>query len=198
MTVHKKAEKILEATTLLFLRVGVKKTTMDEIADAAKASKVTVYKYFADKDTLYLHVGKRMLTDHAAELRAVAASQATVFQKFGAALDSISTFADSGRFALCAELAAYNHTLDAELARYREIYRETLYALIGEGMAAGRMRPHLDRDMIFCYIDMGVVYYQQNEAYRRRMRDDEAFQKRFMHFFIENICAGGEAALQVE
>lgn len=195
---NKKAEKILEATTLLFLRGGVKKTTMDEIAEAARVSKVTVYKYFADKDTLYLHVGRRMLADHAAALRTVAASQATVFEKFSAALDAVSTFADCGKFALCAELAACNHALDAELARYREVYRETLYALIGEGMAAGRLRPGLDGDMIFHYIDMGVVYYQQNTAYRQRMHADEEFQKRFMHFFIENICAGGEAALQGE
>jgi AcrR family transcriptional regulator len=190
---EKKAQKILDATTILFLRDGIKKATMDEIARSAKVSKMTVYKYFADKDTLYLYVGRQMLAQHAAELAAVAALQTTVFQKFSAALGSISAFADSGKFALCEELAAYNHALDEEWARYLQSYRNTLYALIGEGMAAGRMKPLLDCDMIFHYIDMGVVYYQKNEAYRGRMRANAGFQQRFMDFFIGNICACGES-----
>jgi AcrR family transcriptional regulator len=193
MSVHKKAQKILDATALLFLRDGVKKVTMDEIAESAKASKVTIYKYFADKDALYLEVGRQMLTRHAAELAAIAASEGTVFQKFSAALQSISAFADGGAFSLCGELAAYNHVLDGVWAWYRNGYRASLYTLIDEGVAAGRMKPHLDRDMIFHYIDMGVAYYQQNEAYRSRMRADAGFQERFMGFFIGNICARNEA-----
>ena len=116
---EKKALKILDATTRLFLRDGIKKVTMDEIAESAKASKMTVYKYFSDKDTLYLHVGRQILQAHAAQLAAVAASRATVYQKFGAALDCIASFADGGRFALCGELAAYNPALDAEWADHR-------------------------------------------------------------------------------
>jgi AcrR family transcriptional regulator len=49
-----KAEKILNTTIKLFIHEGVKKTTMDEIAEKANVSKVTIYKYFIDKDTLYL------------------------------------------------------------------------------------------------------------------------------------------------
>lgn len=168
---------------------------MDEIADSAKTSKMTVYKYFADKDALYLEVGRQMLARHAAELAVIAASGDSVFGKFSAALSSISAFADGGRYALCGELAAYNRVLDGVWAWYLTAYRDSLYALIDEGIAAGRMKPHLDRDMIFRYIDMGVLYYQQNEAYRSLMHADTAFQKRFMDFFIGNICACGDAGL---
>ncbi len=198
MNMHKKAQKILDTTVRLLLRDGVKKTTMDDIAESASVSKVTVYKYFTDKDTLYLEVGKTILAEHSAQLSAIAALRAPLFAKFGAALECISAFADSGKFALCGELAACNPAVDTELARHRETYRSTLYTLIEEGMAAGRMNPRLTRDMIFLYIDMGVAYYQQNEAYRGKMRGDSAFQKRFMEFFIGNIGADGTASLAEE
>ena len=51
------------------------------------------------------------------------------------------------------------------------------------------MKAGLDREMIFHYVDMGVLYYQQNAQYRTKLRGDSAFQKRFMRFFIGGIFA---------
>ena len=192
---NKKAQRILDATVLLFLRDGVKKVTMDEIAESAKASKVTIYKYFSDKDTLYLEVGKHILSRQAGLLEDVAALPQSLTAKFHAALEVVSAFTDSGKFALCGELAAYNPSVDAELAAYGQVYRNTLYTLIDEGMAAGRMKRELDREMIFRYVDMGVMYYQQNAAYRAKMRGDGAFRERYLLFFVKNIFADGAAVL---
>lgn len=49
----RKRGAILEAATTLFLRKGYAGTSMDEIAALARVSKQTVYKHFADKDTLF-------------------------------------------------------------------------------------------------------------------------------------------------
>ena len=192
---NKKAQKILDTTTRLFLRDGVKKVTMDEIAGAAKASKVTVYKYFADKDTLYLHVGRAIAAEYAAQLRAVTASREPLVAKLRAAVDSIAAFSDSGNYALCGELAAYNHAVETELAAYGQACRDTLYTLIDAGLSAGCMKPGLDRDTLYHYIDMGVVYYRQNAEYRAKLNNDPAFQARYMRFFIGNIFADGAAVL---
>jgi TetR/AcrR family transcriptional repressor of mexJK operon len=47
---------ILAAATTLFLRDGYAATTMDDIADAARVSKRTVYNNFADKEALFRDV----------------------------------------------------------------------------------------------------------------------------------------------
>lgn len=195
---NKKARKILDATVRLFLRDGIKKTTMDDIAGAAKASKVTVYRYFEDKDALYLEAGKNILSDYTRRLNEIAASQTPLTDRLYDALDVIAAFTDSGRFALCAELAEYNDAVNAELAEFYQTYRGALNTLIGEGMAAGRMKPGLDREMIFHYVDMGVIYYQQNAAYREKMRGDDSFRQRFLAFFISGIFADGDAVLSKE
>src|ERR1700751_780201 len=49
----RKRRAILDAATTLFLRDGYLATSMDQIAAAASVSKQTVYKQFADKQTLF-------------------------------------------------------------------------------------------------------------------------------------------------
>jgi TetR/AcrR family transcriptional regulator, mexJK operon transcriptional repressor len=51
-----KRRAILAAARDLFLRTGFAGTSMDDVAAAAGASKVTVYKHFADKQRLFLAV----------------------------------------------------------------------------------------------------------------------------------------------
>ncbi|HWM08307.1 MAG TPA: TetR/AcrR family transcriptional regulator [Solirubrobacteraceae bacterium] len=49
----RKRNAILDAATTLFLRTGYLGTSMDEIAALARVSKQTVYKHFADKESLF-------------------------------------------------------------------------------------------------------------------------------------------------
>lgn len=51
-----KRRQITEAALTLFLRQGYRKTSMDQIAADAHVSKQTVYKQFADKDTLFREI----------------------------------------------------------------------------------------------------------------------------------------------
>jgi AcrR family transcriptional regulator len=50
---ERRREAILEAATVAFLNNGYLGASMDEVAALARASKQTVYKYFADKESLF-------------------------------------------------------------------------------------------------------------------------------------------------
>ncbi len=52
----RKHRQIVEAATIAFLQNGYDGTSMDEIAALAAVSKQTVYKHFADKDTLFAEI----------------------------------------------------------------------------------------------------------------------------------------------
>ena len=52
----RKRRAILDAATTLFLREGYPATSMDQIAAAASVSKQTVYKQFADKQSLFREI----------------------------------------------------------------------------------------------------------------------------------------------
>jgi AcrR family transcriptional regulator len=194
---NKKAEKILNLTTKLFLRDGVRKTTMDDIAVMANVSKVTIYKYFKDKDTLYMEVGKRIFSNYTNMLNDIMASDEALIKKFYDYLDVVGNFVNSGQFDLSIELTRYNQDVETEYKKYLHTGRDSMYALIDSGMKHSLFKSKLDRDMIFHYIDMGIVYYQQSSEYRNKVFNDSIFKQRFLLFHINNIFIDGEKMLSV-
>jgi hypothetical protein len=66
-----------------------------------------------------------------------------------------------------------------------------MLCLIDEGLRHGLMKGGLDREMVFCFIDMGVSYYLQNPEYRDRMNADEGFRRKFLSFCLGSIFADG-------
>ncbi len=51
-------DAILEFSSSLFLRYGLKKTTMDEVARICRIGKATLYKFFKNKEDLYREIIK--------------------------------------------------------------------------------------------------------------------------------------------
>ena len=184
---NKKAEKIINTTINLFIKEGVKKVTMDDIAENAKSSKVTVYKYFSDKDTLYLEVGKFIFQNYAQKLKSIISNSDALIIKIQQYLDIICEFTDSGNLALCKELVQYNIDLSNEYSFYLQIYQDTMLELIDQGIEQKQIKSELDRMLIFSYIDMGVEYYQSNASYRYKINNDKEFQESYMSFYIGNI-----------
>lgn len=192
---NKKAEKILGATMKLFIENGAKKTTMDDIATFASVSKVTVYKYFVDKDTLILQVSQYIYSKYIDALSKVIQAEDTCLNKIYRCLDILTGFVNTGEFSLCMNMAKLNYCVDDEHRKYLAEYRRLLMLLIDEGKKTGLIYDDLDDDHIFYYIDMGVTYYQTNEEYRSRIRHNEEFRNQFMPFLIENIFIDKQIAI---
>jgi AcrR family transcriptional regulator len=195
---NKRANRILNTTINLFLRDGIKKITMDDIAENSKVSKVTIYKYFVDKDTLYFEISKHIFSNYIEQLKSTISCGDVLIKKLYVFLDIISDFTNSGKFTLCKELAKYNNTIETEYAMYLKTYKRSMLTLIDEGIENGLIKRNLDRDKIFFYIDMGVVYYQQSSEYRNKILGDKDFQRQFMLFYINNIFTDGEQILSSE
>jgi AcrR family transcriptional regulator len=56
---EKKKEKIIEIATKVFSRFGMKKSTMDEIAQKIRMGKSTIYHYFKSKEDIFLEVVRK-------------------------------------------------------------------------------------------------------------------------------------------
>jgi AcrR family transcriptional regulator len=198
---NKKADRILNATMKLLIRNGIAKITkitMDDIAESAVVSKVTIYKYFNDKDTLYLEASKRILSGCVSKMEGIVSSGDPLPKKLFCFLGVISDFIDNGQLILCSELARQNDRIDDELELYRQAYMRTVMMLIDEGLRDGLIKGNLDRDIVFHYIDMGVAYYQQNPEYRNRMLNDESFRRQYMLFYVSNLYADAEKFLSAQ
>lgn len=57
-------DRIIDATVKCFRRFGINKTSMDDIAKAAKVSRPTIYRYFPSRNHLAIEVLVREIRDH--------------------------------------------------------------------------------------------------------------------------------------
>ena len=57
----KKKLDIIERSSLIYLKYGIKSVTMDDLANQLGVSKKTIYKYFSDKNELVLTIIQRTL-----------------------------------------------------------------------------------------------------------------------------------------
>ena len=57
-------DKIIDATVKCFRRYGIRKTSMEDIAKAAKLSRPTIYRYFPSRHHLAVEVLLREVRDH--------------------------------------------------------------------------------------------------------------------------------------
>ncbi|MBO9588720.1 TetR/AcrR family transcriptional regulator [Devosia sp.] len=81
-----KRRRILDAARLLFVRDGLRGTTMEGIARAAGVAKPTLYGYFSDKDTVFTALLDDLSDALTAAFEAGMAGPGTVAQRIGAAL----------------------------------------------------------------------------------------------------------------
>ena len=81
-----KRRRILDAARLLFVREGLRGTTLEAIARAAGIAKPTLYGYFSDKDAVFTALLDELTDTLTAAFEAGMAGSGTPAQRIGAAL----------------------------------------------------------------------------------------------------------------
>lgn len=182
-----KQEKILNSSIKLFIQYGIKKTTMDDIANSANVSKVTIYKYFGDKESLYLSVGKSIFRHYLAILDYQVDENTITDKKLANVMDTLIDLVVSNKLTLCEDLSRLNDKLQDEYNSFNTEYKQLITRLVDEGKQADKIKKDISSEIAFHYIDMGISYFQNNVEYRQKMLNDNEFQSKFMDFILSNI-----------
>jgi len=197
MKPEQKALRIVDAAATLLLRQGVRKTGMEDMATAAGVSKVTVYKYFGDRDGVLNAVCAR-LTDRCLKALADEAEGKTdTVARMMGFTRVLSDFIRSGEHTLCGELEAAAGSSAVHFAAFESKVREMIFSLIREGKTARMIEETLSDEVVYHYIEMGLCYFKYDTLYRERMWVDEAFRKAFLHLIWRNIFTA-EALQDIE
>jgi AcrR family transcriptional regulator len=85
---NEKRTRILHAAQSLFIRYGVKHTSIDEVARAADIAKGTLYLYYESKEMLFAEVAKNICADILAEAKKAAAMPAPFGERLVGILDA--------------------------------------------------------------------------------------------------------------
>jgi AcrR family transcriptional regulator len=143
-------DRILAAARECFTRFGLKKTSVEEIAEAAGVGKGTVYLHFKDKNDLFLAViGERMRALDEATLAGLEA-EPDALRRLSRMLRNVMRFLDgepllSGLMSSSPELAAGR--LRPFVARCHDDAITMLEGVLRQGVEAGQIIPHNTRLM---------------------------------------------------
>ena len=126
--------EILDAAVLVFGRLGFRKASMDDIADAAGISKQGLYLHFLSKETLFLDCLRKYLDDGLTQLDAqLSRKDLALVDRLTGAMDTwfgrhLSTFGQSAVDIIEAEETLGKTAFDRYRAAFRRKIAEALTA----------------------------------------------------------------------
>ena len=140
-------ERILQSALDLFLHQGIRKTSVDDVADRAGVTRVTVYRHFSDRQQL---IGEAFQQVNDA------------FKRIRETLDDVEgldgylvqmatelTAVPLGFMSGMAELETLHPEIHAELRKgRRQLLRAIFDELYGRAKKEGRLRAGLDKDVV--------------------------------------------------
>ncbi len=85
---NEKRTRILDAAQSLFIRYGVKRTSIDEVARAADIAKGTLYLYYESKEMLFAEVARNICADILTEANKAAEMPAPLAERLVGILDA--------------------------------------------------------------------------------------------------------------
>lgn len=83
-----KYSRILDAAQALFWRYGLRRTSIDDVAQQAGVAKGTVYLYFDSKETLFFEVSERLCAEIWAKINEAEAADGPLGEKLALLLDA--------------------------------------------------------------------------------------------------------------
>lgn len=140
---QKKVDSILLNASRLFVQHGYHKVTMESIAQYANVSKVTLYKYFPDKQVLYEHILKQIYLDEYNEIINIINSHLPFEQKIdGVVKARIKKYYDKTKPVFTGEI-----TLSLDLQKFMIEYTEKMNVQRRKLYEQGKMEGFISEDI---------------------------------------------------
>lgn len=140
-------DRILQAALDLFLRQGIRKTSIDEVADRSGVTRVTVYRHFSDRQQLISEAF--LLVNAAFDRIRTALEEEQDLDGYLARMAAELTSVPLGFMSGMAELETLHPEIHADLRKGRRtLLREIFDQLYARAKSEGRLRSGLDKDVV--------------------------------------------------
>lgn len=145
-------ERILQSSEAIFMRMGIRSVSMDDISTQLGMSKKTLYNYFEDKDQLVTTVVSRHFKQKCLELEACSNQAHNAVHEFFLILDRIIIDFTSMNPIVIHDMQKFHPLAFAEFTRYKqEVVLACVRQNIERGKVEGHYRSDLDADIISKY-----------------------------------------------
>jgi TetR/AcrR family transcriptional regulator, cholesterol catabolism regulator len=145
-------ERILQSAESIFMRMGIRSVSMDDVAAQLGMSKKTLYQYFEDKDQLVTTVVTRHFKQKCLELEACSNQANNAVHEFFLILDRIIIDFTSMHPIVIHDMQKFHPLAYAAFTRYKqEFVLACVRQNIERGKQEGHYRTDLDTDIISKY-----------------------------------------------
>ncbi len=182
-------EKILHTATDLFLNLGFKSVTMDDIAEKLAISKKTIYTYFKNKTELvkasvyYVFESISNGIDQICSLDNNPIEEIFIIKEF--VLENLKNEKSSPLF----QLKKYYPKLHQELIKKQfEIMQSCVEQNISKGIESGIFRKELDLDFISRIYFSGITAIKDNDMFPNNHKNMKGLMDAFLDYHIRAIA----------
>lgn len=145
-------ERILQSAEAIFMRMGFRSVSMDDISAQLGMSKKTLYQYFEDKDQLVTMVVSRHFQKKCLELEACSNQAQNAVHEFFLLLDRLIIDFTSMNPVVLHDMQKFHSLAYASFTRYKQEFVLTCVRQnIERGKKEGYYRSELDADIMSKY-----------------------------------------------
>lgn len=145
-------QRILQNAESLFLRLGIRSVSMDDIAAHLGMSKKTLYQYVEDKDQLVTLVVARHLQENCREMEQCTRQADNAVHEFFLILDRVMIDFSNMNPMVLFDMQKFHHRAFEEFTRYKqEFVLSSVRQNIDRGIREQLYRSDLDADVISRY-----------------------------------------------
>lgn len=182
--------KIILGAGSLFMKIGIKSVSMDDIAREIGISKKTIYKHFEDKKDLVSQVFQESLNNEMHACKSSYSSSENAIQKMIDISKMISTSHKEVKASVLFDLKKYYPSLWRKFEAFRVGFvAKTIKQNIEEGQAENLYRKNLNADIIAgLYITLihGMIEMLSNDDLNY---DFQTLHRNMVNYHLYGICS---------
>ncbi|KGL58739.1 TetR/AcrR family transcriptional regulator [Polaribacter sp. Hel1_85] len=182
-------DKILEKAQQMFLNLGFKSVTMDEIASSLGVSKKTIYKYFKNKTELVAEVTNLMFSSICTGIDSICALKKNpieeVFDIKRLVMSNLKDEKSSPQY----QLQKYYPKIYASISKKQfEIMQVCVIENLNEGIQQGLYRENIDVTFISRIYFSGMMSIKDKELFPLNNYSMNTLMNYYLEYHLRAIC----------
>jgi AcrR family transcriptional regulator len=182
-------EAIIDKSCELFLNLGFKSITMDEIANAMGVSKKTIYKYFNNKTDLVTEVTNTMFEKISCGIDQVCGIDMNPIDEIFAIKKLVMEHLKDEKSSPQYQLQKYYPKLFSSLKQKQfQIMQKCVIENLEKGVKKGLYRADIDVDFISRIYFIGVTGIKDNDMFPLKNYATKNLMNQYLDYHLRGIC----------
>lgn len=182
-------EKILHTATNLFLNIGFKSVTMDDIAENLAISKKTIYTYFKNKTELVQASVYFVFENISKGIDHICSLDNNPIEEIFLIKDFVLRNLKNEKASPLHQLKKYYPKLHQDLQKKQfEIMQDCVIQNLQKGITLGLFRREIDSDFIARIYFSGITAIKDNDLFPKEKREMKELMQLFLDYHIRAIA----------